>query len=418
MGGAGMTSQATADDLFYSLNDANITQFTSNDILFLDCSVNDAVTFPSFVDNHKIASGMDALIRRIYHRSKEGSWPTVILLEMWPFPNNLNLGLTSSKGIGPGEGDYSIMYSQVGSKFKLPIWSLKDVVWSDFSISDPSQSKFLSFIQFRQNKFRRPDHDWVDNHPPFYVHIFYADFVASMLQAEFYKCATKLLDVGGIIVNGTVESSHADMLITSLPQDENVVSSNFTFCSSLHDPLISVSATHALSIKKTTANNKTTLPTFLVGTVESIPDNSWKLYKDRPGKPGWIFQLPSQTAEPATLVFHMNNSSHSQTLDLSGDFLLTVEYLRTYENAGIVEISLCGQMLATLDALWHDYESYKISINQQFHASFNNLRDMCGTSVTFKISHKASQKTNEKISRARGNEKFKVVKVRLCRIAK
>lgn len=86
------------------------------------------------------------------------------------------------------------------------------------------------------------------------------------------------------------------------------------------------------------------------------PSNSWRLYADRKNKPGWIIQPYMDHLKGGNLTFAI---PLSQIVNMT---FLRIEYLRTYENAGVADFIFCEQVLTTLDALWNHHHLYRVSL--------------------------------------------------------
>eukprot|EP01041_Mallomonas_annulata_P004326 gene4326-8611_t len=161
--GGGKTSVYTSEVLISELQERKITQLSKNDIIFLDHSVNDAESYPTKILNFKLEMGVDALLRRIYHYSTPHSWPTVILLEQWPFPSN-DQNIKTLKSNNNIHGDYSKIYIKIASRFELPLWSYKEILWSKYMLMN--QLSIVDPLLFHYNRIKRPGYDWKDTHPP------------------------------------------------------------------------------------------------------------------------------------------------------------------------------------------------------------------------------------------------------------
>ena len=97
-----------------------------------------------------------------------------------------------------------------------------------------------------------------------------------------------------------------------------------------------------------------------VATTGHQPANgAWGLFEDRPGKPGWKIvgaddgpgrPLPRPSRQD--LVFTPPDSPGTAAAAASNMYLLKVNVLMTYGDAGEVELWHCGARLATIDTLW------------------------------------------------------------------
>ncbi len=90
----------------------------------------------------------------------------------------------------------------------------------------------------------------------------------------------------------------------------------------------------------------------------------WQLTTDLKGRGGFISMLHDNDSlwslENATISFQFAAAAHKDTALMSGEYLLSVEYLASYTHVGVVDIYICGHFMTTIDALWSD----RISIPQ------------------------------------------------------
>lgn len=554
--GGGCHSLCMSNDLLVKFQEKGIRTLTSSDIVLIDHSVNDGETWRLKSQVPILEHALSSLIRKIYHASTEGSWPTVVLLEHWPFPSGMNERIKNATDIPPGSVDYSTMYSTIAARFELPVWSYKDVVWSRFVENDPVQSKFRRYLLFLNNRLKKYG---MDSHPPFYVHLFYADLIAALLLSEFQRCAVLVrgkgtLDNSVLCRNETGQKSHSPSTkaVESRPYSNrsnvsNDVSSSAAFCDSVathmhmhrqrlreemtvaslpvesnpsfnrecdpsYPPVISISALSVLHEQPSNRSDsrsqgqegelpkETNHSSVGVGNLSHVDPHihllqeplsrtdeksvvvkvgdvviknnaksaqsqqkhgkgegkgeveGWVLYEDRPGKAGWIIERTS-TVMPASASASTTSTPikvpPQHTIEFRGQlsistakgrgngttvsansndyhYLLMITYLRTYENAGTADVMVCGRSYGVLDALWSDYHTYHISINDYAYWPLPDLFKTCPmkngkVEVTVNIKHRLlssadTDTSKEKLKEraARGNEKFKLVGVRVC----
>jgi hypothetical protein len=102
--------------------------------------------------------------------------------------------------------------------------------------------------------------------------------------------------------------------------------------------------------------------------------------------------------------------------------ILTIEYLKTYHNAGLFDIYLCHGIDAyeTIDTLWNDYKHQKYSINEIYALNLpNSFYNNCSQ---IKIVHKAYPCTFSIDGLNQGDEcyirtlqqKVKIISIKLC----
>ena len=108
----------------------------------------------------------------------------------------------------------------------------------------------------------------------------------------------------------------------------------------------------------------------VIGTALVSPE--WPLITEKKGKIGWVSVLtapaPNSPNSPNTpgqqhqLVFEFSLDA----LKVANSWKLDIKYMRTYENAGLATVSLCGKPLdiygiVQLDTLWEDPARFRFS---------------------------------------------------------
>ncbi len=149
----------------------------------------------------------------------------------------------------------------------------------------------------------------------------------------------------------------------------------------------------------------------------SVPADAWQVREDVKGKGGFIRELEleilNKTNIPAKkfnntneLVFRFRNSTDK--FDGSDPLRLTLQlvYLRTYRNAGRVDVYYCDQLITTLSALWTDYDhpqAQSFTINH------------CKAKEPFvRIVHTIWTEYGDFLNKKVGNQKFKLISVKVC----
>ncbi len=286
----------------------------------------------------------------------------------------------------------------VADFYGIPIWSFYDVAHSNYTRTQ--QNSYMKRLQYKMNFGH-------DTHPPWDVHLFQADLYASDLLLEFELCKsnfTKLI---------SREKQIFEILKTPMFKTQAV-----SQCAENIPKLLSFSYEN---IK----NNKTT-----TGSYFSNPVTSWKVREDRVGKGGFIFELNSSNAESSInhqdLIFVFNNLTKHQMINSRLLLLLNMLYLRSYENAGAVEIYFCDVLLRLhqpssllylnhVDALWPDFTDYRYSLpslytNLLSYQSCNESK-VDNSLVTLKIRHKYLADAFQLV---RKNQKFKITNIDVC----
>lgn len=311
--GGHMSHQMMAE-LAHRLKQLEIT-LTSADIVFIDHSVNDA--FGGTPET--IQQGVEALIREILLLSK-GSWPTIILLEMWPFPSKQFLDSYTVTEANK-DLDYSTAYRRIASHYNVSVWSYKDVIWSPEATA--KQSHLLPYLRFHNNLVDKHNRNW-KNHPPWHVHVFYADLLGSLFLRKFVTaCSPSTQLYAPSLIHYSLPSA--------LSQREEVI------CDDSVPSYIYMDFTQ---------------PQLLIDAekLELSPAGSWMHKEDRPNKFGMVSYFTPQDQERHSLKIPLNRTA--LTNSANPDALLVFTFLKTYLNAGVVEVGICGEYIVFLEALW------------------------------------------------------------------
>ncbi len=165
---------------------------------------NDAVAQP-----HEVASGLEGLISKFYNyhstttnendhnpSTKIETKPHIIILDMYTA-----IDMTVAKQ--PEDTMFYTTYQAIAKHYNIPIWSYRNVVLNGYSNMDSTEHPYLPFI--KQNGhlsgklhlfavYLMVDHNkhitGLRNniHPPWHVHLYYADLVASTLLHQLSQC--------------------------------------------------------------------------------------------------------------------------------------------------------------------------------------------------------------------------------------
>jgi hypothetical protein len=376
----GVTSLAMMRQLAANLQREQVV-LTGRDLVFLDHSVNDATRDATM---SKIATGVEGLIRVIY-RNSVGTLPTIILLEAWP---------RKDYGI-----DYTEAYDQIAQYYRIPVWSYRDAVWSEYAQNvQRGYNKYLT----QQNPLGKV------GHPVWFVHLYHADLYAAILVQESVNCTATTLTKA---LRGT-----GDNKIEVPPALTITKEHKLNLCDDTVISLLDASAEteymyqHKYYQTELSAFNTTT-PLSTIANAASIQRNGWILKEDRRSKFGWVAELPrSRTdnssnaryeAAPLTqqILFQFNISQEYYLRHVAESrvsprrHILELQYMRTYENAGTANadllvsinsssdrsgvsigsgVGVTYQVLksATLDARWADYKENHVSLTHYFAEDF------------------------------------------------
>lgn len=140
---------------------------------------------------------------------------------------------------------------------------------------------------------------------------------------------------------------------------------------------------------------------------------SWNLYEERKGKPGWIDTYnitDSFTGE----TFHNLTFTFVPPSVMNEHFeyvILKLVYMRTYENAGVVSLFMCGNWLDSIDALWKSHMS--------LHETYFNVMlistvyKYCKNYTVWDVELRHSVAAKDLNWGIRGNNKFKISMIKL-----
>ena len=114
-------------------------QFTKEDVIILDFSVNDGMLFTQSTDmRYYLRRGLEQLVRAILAPPTSISFPTIVLLEMFPL-----LAEYMSQTL------YSQVYVEIARHYNLLLWSYRNVVISP--ATNKTQGAYLQYLNFQKN---------------------------------------------------------------------------------------------------------------------------------------------------------------------------------------------------------------------------------------------------------------------------
>lgn len=162
-----------------------------------------------------------------------------------------------------------------------------------------------------------------------------------------------------------------------------------------------------------------------VGSYTVSPQYSWKVLEDRPNKFGLISEI---TNEKSCMISgkskgrRVSYASVAQFLftfpSMEVDYILQIQLMMTYFNAGEVDVYLCDKYLTSVDSLWPDYgvrrastqESFKTKLLASDWISKCDAKDASKPITgTIELKHKCLQSSKS----IRDKEKFKLVKLEI-----
>lgn len=343
-------------------------QLGRGDIVLFDHSMNDVAPFGRNLDDppYHLRVGLEELFRNILSYAKEG-YPTLILLEMWGRHNYR---------------EYSEIYRELAAHYGAYLWSLPQVLHSEFM--NTNQSQYVNYLNTVNNQLR-------NIHPPWHVSMFYADLISNLL---FREIASKesCTPADEVATSTTLPPVLAKVkpTIKQCAKDKQVLSS-FRFTSGK----IESSAPESLLIE---------------------PPNSWQLVEDRVGKYGLI----TEYIDDAHSAQHRITIQLGENIDESIDYLFLFEYMKTYLNAGIVELTICEQYVTILDALWPDYQTYHVSTMHAEPVVINGawINKLCkrhvGHTMELQYYFWEEKKDPRKRAARTSKQKFKLESIVIC----
>lgn len=374
----GRNTPVFAKDFFSIMQENNIPKFKSHDLIIIDESVNDA-----WITNFKVLeTGIDMLIRSIFHYSENNELPTIILPEGWPYPMSTKQScedLRSRRGSNSICESYTSVYRKYAEKYQIILYSFHDLAINH------TVDAIKPYLMFQKT---------YDNHPGWLFHLYYADVLASLILREFNACANDL----NAIHQRKVKDK--DMVVEKyLPYNHTSYYLSFCFRNQCIESILFDSS----NIRN------------VIGSLTKIPTSSWEYRSDKfIGPLEWIDEVipnPSNITLVSEnyisiLTFH---NTFVESTENNNEFLLTIKYFKTYENGGIVDVFICDTYLVTLDALWDNGNKY--SSEETYEKLLNIKSFTClqnKPSIVFK--HRYVTSNDGKI---RGNQKFKIYLLRL-----
>ena len=459
----GATSSYMSNEILMLLNDSNITKLTSNDIILIDHSVNDGMTYSNKVGIIELFTGLSNLIYRLLYISQLNNYPTIILLEQWPFRSGYSTDSNRPYNDNYNDNDnykgnthlinkydpydYHHIYVNISKQFKIPLYSYRDMIWSKYV--EYNQSDYKNYLRFHHNV------DFGYQHPPWYIHLYYADFIANILQFELLNCYNNSYNSNNIIINNERTINDMNILLNNTNNNNHNNNNNHhDHCIENIEPFIDISAIHMINKQQ------------IIGNITMKPENSWKFIEESNEKYGWIHTnnntinndsntnnnlIDNKYNSVLKIEFNINNNNNNILKNKNKLFLLKIHYLKTYLNSGSIDLFICNKYIKTIDSLWKDYEMYKYSLTEIYlyeynyeyyfnncinntinNNNYNNLNNNSSNNsnnkpmIEFKtliISDSSKYQSNKHFKKdlyikARGNQKFKLIAIKLCQTTK
>jgi len=338
-----------------------------------------------------LEEGLESLIRKLLSGATK-SLPTVILLEQYSNPVHKQDFLARRNT----DVDYAVVYYKLAKQYKLLLYSTRDAAFSNST--DEATGAFAEYLQFHhQNKFSV-------GHPSWPVHLFSADLIAALLRDEWATCNMTAIP---------------PLVFTKMPKAISNGSSSFHECSNSTDQI--VLQAFAESVYKNTS---------IVGHFAA---QGWSVKEDRPRKFGFVFEDPQIRTNALNFTFvnpwgwaSIGNPQLPTIFEkrMRQYFTVNIKFMRTYENAGAFNVTLCGHTLFSVDALWNEHGK-RVSTNEFVNRIWVDGLDTASkiwtgkgcnsTTASLVLNAVASKGETAEQAAARGSHKVKVVHAELCR---
>ncbi len=212
-------------------------------------------------------------------------------------------------------------------------------------------------------------------HPPWYINLFHADLIGTLLLEELDKCFLEGGNTSNSLTPDEMTVAHIPHVILEQPHCDRDI-----------EPIIDLSAS-AIATKSFAG----------IGSFESVPTNeSWAIQEDRPGRFGWIVENGNRNI---SLKFYPKRPVEVPS---QRRIIIFIRYLRTYQNAGMADV-LVGSISHPQNLLvaWWDMH---LSITRSMHfVTLEKVDDWTQPFITLRFS-----------PGGKGTEKIKIVSVKVC----
>ena len=390
---SGLTSRMMADNFadFLRLR-AFVTTLSSDDIVIIDHSVNDAGGLPK-----QLKLGFESLIRRIFHLAADGARPTLVVMEQHP------IGSFMDKADVP-PGDYAAIYRDLSKYYGLIHISLREVSWTYLNFTTVGALNTTANGQIVVDGVQKvrmyPIAVDREMHPPWWRHLFVADVLADSLMHIMSSVHAK---------NNPLFVGNTSSVGYTMPAPLHDLSQASSAVCDLTKPIVLDIHANATFTPKDVHAFETDLTT--------VSKAGWREYIDYHNTPGFIINALSDPAQ-ASLHFPLAEQASYEY------FMIKIIYLKSYTGMGVVYIRLCGDNVHEhhiIDALYHDHATYKVSLPTEF------IYTVSGGDNSRCLKLPAKERTLEilyvrtnddfKTVRAHAHQKFKVMAAEVCMAA-
>ena len=149
--------------------------------------------------------------------------------------------------------------------------------------------------------------------------------------------------------------------------------------------------------------------------------NPWKVARDWKGRGGFIRELnANSTCEDGDAIITFVMDTTALEFGRHGCPVMQFVFQRSWWNAGVVSLSLCGREWQSFDALWPDYSNYHYTLP---YVHVERLpQDLCGKSdnpdapATIQIKHRISNCGDRGVvtQEPRQKQLFRIISMEVC----
>ena len=310
-----------------------------------------------------------------------------------------NLG--NRKLVEPSYGWVS-EYRRLAQYYKLPVFSYNEVLWDAAGLSDRKRLDLLETLKA------------YELHSPWHAHLFISDIMAGYLESVIRSHChppTSGMTLSGV---GKVLNDKSTM-----PRPTNPA------MGVLEHRQCNLTAGWVLHAEPSGALRPSNITHF------ELTLKGWTQYVDHSDVPGWIINAHVPLTPQARVLSFPFWRDDLLPLSREHHVQLNIDYLRTYKNAGIAMVFVCGTPAHWLDALWKHYEDVHVSIPQRYtHVLLDHELAACMAkplaerviSLNFNWqNHGGLVQENgwcNSYFEARANNKFKLIHISVCLTAK
>ena len=364
----GHTSRAMFEEVTTLMASRNI-KFSKKDIILLDHSCNDGGD----------GEGLELLIREIYRLCQHFD-PTIIIIEQLPKPDSV----------------YFDKYRETAAYYQVPYFSHREII-----LNPTTDQKYLfSGIST------------MPMHVPWHVHMLIADALTSwMSELIEYKCTKIKQSAVPKYINSTLHIIHKPLYKVNGHLTNGYENTKRLYASSDRFGHFRCNKTMNMLIDNTP--NSTYVPSNLT-KFEETNITGWTIFKDYKRKPpAWIINKYSNKENRFLDVSFPALNLSSDSGNYFTRIGLRIKYLKTYMDAGHVNVFLCGHKLNDIDALTPVHTSVP---NSYYYKLTKSESEKCNTLTDFdrRLSIEYTGTSYPHNRNPRKNFKVKILAIKLC----